>query len=169
MINPNQETRKPTLGRLLAGVGRLIGGRMRTKLEGIGLNHAQVLILSHLWHEDGQAQNALAQALHITPPTATSTLQRMERDGWIKRRRDATDQRVVRVFLTRKADAFRAQALATFRELDQELTEFLTEKERSVLMATLLKVHRHLTRSTEAPHPSRSSQEEAGRGERDEQ
>ncbi len=91
------------------------------------------------------AQNILAQALHITPPTATNTLQRMERDGWIERRRDAADQRVVRVYLTEKARALRQEARASFRELDQELTSVLTENERGILMASLLKVHRHLS------------------------
>jgi len=141
---------KPTLGHLLAKVSRLVGGRMRMKLEGIGLHHAQGMILFHLWRKEGIAQNALARALHITPPTATNTLQRMERDGWIKRRRDAADQRIVRVYLTGKAEALRSEAAATFRELDRELTAMLTENERNILMRSLLKVHDHLTRSMQA-------------------
>jgi DNA-binding MarR family transcriptional regulator len=108
------------------------------------------MILFHLWHKDGMAQNVLAQALHITPPTATNTLQRMERDGWIERRRDATDQRIVRVYLTDKARALRAEARTTFRELDRELTSVLTDSERGILMTSLLKVQRHLSQSMEA-------------------
>ena len=154
MDDPKQDPRKLTLGHLLAKVSRLVGGRMRMKLEGIGLHHAQGMILSHLWRKDGHSPEHLARALHITPPTATNTLQRMERGGWIERRRDATDQRVVRVYLTGKADALRVEALAIFRELDRELTAVLTDSERSILMASLLKVHHHLTQSIEASDPS---------------
>ena len=143
MIESNQDLQKLTLGHLLAKVSRFVGGRMRMKLDGIGLRHAQGMILFHLWRQDGIAQNVLAQALHITPPTATNTLQRMERDGWIERRRDATDQRVVRVYLTAKASALREEVRASFRDLDQELTSMLTEKECGILMGSLLKV-RHL-------------------------
>jgi DNA-binding MarR family transcriptional regulator len=150
MIDSIQNSQKLTLGHLLGKVCRLVGGRMRMRLEGIGLHHAQGMILFHLWHKDGMAQNVLAQALHITPPTATNTLQRMERDGWIERRRDATDQRIVRVYLTEKARALRAEARTTFRELDQELTSVLTDNERGILMTSLLKVHRHLSHSMEA-------------------
>jgi DNA-binding MarR family transcriptional regulator len=150
MTASEQNTQKPTLGHLLGKVCRLVGGRMRMKLEGIGLHHAQGMILFHLWHKDGTAQNVLAQALHITPPTATNTLQRMERDGWIERRRDAADQRVVRVYLTEKARALRAEARTTFRELDRELASMLTDNERDILMTSLLKVHRHLSRSVES-------------------
>jgi len=146
---PNPQ--KPTLGHLLAKVSRLVGGRMRMRLEEIGLHHAQGMILFHLWREDGLAQNVLAQALHITPPTATNTLQRMERNGWIRRRRDSVDQRVVRVFLTKRSRALRDEARCSFRELDRELTAVLSKNERKILMASLLKVHHHLSQAMEAP------------------
>jgi len=91
------------------------------------------------------AQNVLAQALNITPPTTTNTLQRMERNGWIRRRRDKTDQRIVRVYLTNKARALRQEVRNTFQELDRELTAVLSENELNILMASLLKVHHHLS------------------------
>ena len=37
-----------------------------------------------------------------------------------------------------------------FGSLDGELTAVLTDSERSILMASLLKVHHHLTQSVEA-------------------
>jgi MarR family transcriptional regulator, organic hydroperoxide resistance regulator len=147
MTELTPDPQKPALGHLLAKVSRLVGNRMRMKLEGIGLQHAQGMLLFHLWHQDGMAQNLLARALHITPPTATSTLQRMERDGWIERRRDAPDQRVVRVYLTGKARALRREAGAAFRELDGELTDVLTDTERGLLVALLSKVHWQLSRA----------------------
>jgi DNA-binding MarR family transcriptional regulator len=146
MDDSTQNSLKQTLGHLLANVSRLVGSRMRIKLEAIGLHHAQGMILFHLWRKDGIAQNVLAQALHITPPTATSTLQRMERDGWIERRRDADDQRVVRVYLTDKARTLRTEARVSLQEIDRELTSVLTDEERKRLIASLTKVHHHLSR-----------------------
>ena len=144
MKNSQQNPQKMTLGHLLANVSRLVGGRMRMRLQEFGLYHAQGMILFHLWQEDGVAQNILAQALNITPPTATNTLQRMERNGWVRRRRDKTDQRIVRVYLTEKAGALHEEVRNTFRELDQELTAVLSENERNILVASLLKVRHHL-------------------------
>ncbi|MEJ2155810.1 MAG: MarR family transcriptional regulator [Desulfobacteraceae bacterium] len=155
------DTQKPTLGHLLANVSRLVGSRMRMKLEEIGLHHAQGMILFHLWREDGIPQNALAQCLHITPPTATNTLQRMERDGWIQRRRDSGDQRVVRVYLTEKAAALRKEAGESFRELDRELTAQLSAEERKILMASLSKVREYLLLAMQTP--DRSGPGEAGK------
>lgn len=138
---------KLTLGHLLAGVSRLVGARVRENLEEIGLPHAHGMILFHLWHQDGMAQNALARVLHITPPTATSTLQRMERDGWIERLRDESDQRIVRVYLTKKAGLVRARARNVFKELDRELASVMTDTERQTLVDSLLKVQSHLSLS----------------------
>lgn len=138
-----------SLGQLLARVCRLVGRRRRTKLESIGLHHAQGMILSRLWQEDGRSQRALAEDLHITPATACNTLQRMERDGWIERRRDAADQRIVRVYLTGKARDLHEEARASFRELDREMGSALTEFEQETLRQSLLKVYRYLERVTE--------------------
>ncbi len=133
-----------SLGQLLGKVCRLVGHRRRTKMERIGLHHAQAMILFRLWHQDGISQRSLAQALHITPPTATNTLQRMERDGWITRTRDESDQRVIRVYLTEKSQMLRKEAQSSFREFDQEMTSMLSETETATLRQSLLKVHRYL-------------------------
>ncbi len=141
------EEQKPTLGQLLAKVSRLMGARMRANLEEIGLPHAHGMVLFHLWHQDGIAQNVLARALYITPPTATSTLQRMERDGWIERRRDASDQRIVLVYLTKKAEVVRDRVRKVFKELDRELASVMTDQERHIMIDSLLKVQSHLSLS----------------------
>ena len=158
MMDSQHNPQKLTLGHLLANVSRLVGGRMRMRLQEFGLYHAQGMILFHLWREDGMAQNILAQALNITPPTATNTLQRMERDGWIRRYRDATDQRIVRVYLTERASALREEVRNTFRELDRELTAVLSENERNILVASLLKVHHHLSQTIQVPDRSSHGQ-----------
>ena len=131
--------RPPRSAILLAGISRLVGGRMRGKFSEIGLRHAQAMVLFHLWHDDGMAQNTLARRLHVTPPTATNTLQRMERDGWIERTRDPLDQRIVRVSLTTKAKALRAETGAAFHALDHELADILTDSEREVFLRVVEK------------------------------
>ena len=153
MTAPQENPRELTLGQLLGQVCRLVGRRRRMKLESIGLHHAQGMILSRLWQDDGMSQRALAQALQIAPPTASNTLQRMERSGWIERHRDESDQRIVRVYLTEKARSFHEEARALFRELDREMGSALSEKEQETLRKSLLKVHRYLAAADEADPP----------------
>jgi DNA-binding MarR family transcriptional regulator len=144
MLDPNLNPQKLNLAQLLVDVSRLVGGRMRRKMESLGLQRAQGLILVQLWHGDGIAQNELARSMLIRPATVTTTLQRMERDGWIRRCRDEADQRIVRVHLTKKAGALREEISSCFRELDADMTEVLASEELTELHRLLLKVHRHL-------------------------
>jgi DNA-binding MarR family transcriptional regulator len=61
---------------------------------------AQALCLGALAHQDGMSQSEIAEMMHVTRPTVTAMLQRLEAAGVIERRDDETDQRVTRVFLT---------------------------------------------------------------------
>ena len=146
-MNPSDPPEDLSLSHLLGQVARLVGARMRARMEGIGLHRAQALMLFQLWQEDGVGQHVLAQLLHVTPATATNTLKRMERGGWVERRRDTADQRVVQVCLTDKARALHEEVRASLHELDEEMTAALSREERAVLRASLLKVRRYLARA----------------------
>jgi hypothetical protein len=52
----------------------------------------------------------------------------------------------VLVYLTAKACAVRAEDRDSFQELDTELAAILSDDERGRLIASLQKVHRHLSR-----------------------
>lgn len=149
MANSPEPTPESTLGHLLAHVSRLVVRRRRNKLASIGLHHAQGMILSQLWHNDGLSQLELARALHIRPPTASNTLQRMERDGWITRRRDETDQRIVRVYMTEKARSLHEELRDLFRDLNRELDLVLNQQEQKTLRQSLVKIHRYLAATAE--------------------
>jgi DNA-binding MarR family transcriptional regulator len=144
MIDPSQDPQKLTFGQLLAQVSRMVGGRMREKMEAIGLHRSHGMILIQLWHCDGIPQNELARAMHIRPATVTHTLQHMERIGWIRRCRDDADQRIVRVYLTEKARDLHEEVRTGLRELDADMTAVLTDDERAVLRRLLLKIRCHM-------------------------
>ncbi len=165
MTHFNSDSQKQTIGHLLAHVSRLVGMRMRLKLHEFGLSHTQGMVLADLWHKDGVAQATLAHALNITPATTTSTLQRMEKNGWVQRRRLAADQRVIQVFLTEKARSLGREIRKTFKELDLELTSVLSRAEQDNLVSSLLKVQHHLsgqTREQDANGPKGSEDTRQG-------
>jgi DNA-binding MarR family transcriptional regulator len=140
-----------TVSQLLTQVSRMSGHRVRVHMEEIGLHRGQGFALIHLWHNDGMSQGDLARSMHISPASVTNMLQRMERDGWIERRRDEADQRVVRVYLTAKANDTRIQAKRVFRELEDALNSVYTAEEQSTLKQLLTRLHEHLAPGD--PHP----------------
>ncbi|RLE33434.1 MarR family transcriptional regulator [Candidatus Acetothermia bacterium] len=135
---------RPTVGHLLSRICRLTRGRLRVKMEAIGLHRGQGLVLSYLWHNDGIPSADIARALRISPATVTNMIKRMERGGWIERRPDPEDQRVLRVHLTDKARSLKEEVRASFRELEEEITGVLTEEEEEALLSILAKVHSRL-------------------------
>jgi DNA-binding MarR family transcriptional regulator len=65
-----------------------------------GSHPGQAICLRIVARRDGLSQRELGAMLHLTPPTVTSMLQRMERSGLIQRRPDPDDQRVARIHIT---------------------------------------------------------------------
>ena len=72
-------------------------------LEPFGLTSVQFALLQRLARVDGLVQAELSRRLAIEPATLTGILQRLERDGWVRRDCDAENRRLQRVWLSEKA------------------------------------------------------------------
>ncbi len=79
-------------------------------LEPMGLTYPQYLVMLLLWERDGRSVNELGQPLMLDSGTLTPLLKRMEKAGFVERRRDARDERVTRIFLTEEGRQLRARA-----------------------------------------------------------
>lgn len=69
-------------------------------LDDLGLTYPQYLALSLLWEQDGQTVGQLATQLDLVPSTMTPLLKRLEASGFVRRERDAKNERQVIIFLT---------------------------------------------------------------------
>ena len=80
-------------------------------LEPLGLTYPQYLVLMVLWEEDGLMVREIGERLNLDSGTLTPMLKRLEAAGFVTRKRDATDERQVRIELTQKARDARPTAL----------------------------------------------------------
>jgi DNA-binding MarR family transcriptional regulator len=55
-----------------------------------------------LWEADGLTVKSLAEQLHLDSATITPLLKRLEAMGFVHRRRNVSDERVVNIFLSDK-------------------------------------------------------------------
>lgn len=93
-------------------------------LEGIGLYGSRTM-------------SETAATLGITTGTLTVAIDRLVRKGYVERRRDVTDRRVVRIELTKKGKlAYRMHSKFHTLLVDR-LTDPLDEDQRQVLLDTL--------------------------------
>ena len=79
-------------------------------LDPLGLTYPQYLAMVSLWSEDDRTVGSLGAALGLESSTLTPLLKRLEALGHVTRRRDADDERVVRVRLTPAGRALQEKA-----------------------------------------------------------
>ncbi|MDB5678713.1 MarR family winged helix-turn-helix transcriptional regulator [Sphingomonas bacterium] len=79
-------------------------------LDSLGLTYPQYLVLSALWEEDGLTISAIAGRLALESSTITPLVKRLEAAGFVKRQRNAVDERQVNVSLTAKGRGLRREA-----------------------------------------------------------
>lgn len=105
-------TSRPTLDDLdrlvtvrIARLARLLRYRMDEQLAAHGLTGVQLGLLTRLLSTDGLVQAELGRRMAIEPATLTGIVQRLEREGWVRRTFDPDNRRLQRVWLTEKARA----------------------------------------------------------------
>ena len=111
---------------------RLIRREANKRAAVLGATKAQWRVLAWLKRTgDGARQIDLAEGLDVEPITLCRMLDRLEEAGLVERRRDATDRRAWRIYLTPAAApmlvkleemglAFNADMLAGISEADRE-------------------------------------------------
>ena len=106
---------------MLAKAYQQAHGHFRKTLEPFGLTNIQHAVLEGLWYEDGQTATELGQLLVLDKATLSGVLARMEESGWVERRPDRTDGRVMRVFSSPQANAVKDKLIAARDAADTEI------------------------------------------------
>ncbi len=96
---------------LLARTSHLISIELHEQLRRRGISPPVWRVLGSLLGSTGDTVTGLAETCLLQQPTMTKLLDRMVRDGLVKRTQDQHDRRVVRVMLTERGEAL-AQDLA---------------------------------------------------------
>lgn len=76
-------------------------------LDRLGLTYPQFLAMVTLWAEDGVTVGQIGERLLLETNTLTPLLKRLETAGLVRRVRDASDERQVRIHLTEKGRSLR--------------------------------------------------------------
>jgi DNA-binding MarR family transcriptional regulator len=112
--------------------------------EALELTHSQFHTILWLGFDDRLTMGELARRLGVTEKTVTGVVDRLEREGYLQRERDAVDRRVVHVLLTVKGrETFEVMGV----QIEQKLTSFLALLEpadRRDLFRILEKLNRRL-------------------------
>jgi DNA-binding MarR family transcriptional regulator len=123
---------------MLAKAYQRAHGHFRKALEPFGITNIQHAVLEALWYEDGQTATELGQLLQLDKATLSGVLARMEEAGWVDRRADPADGRVMRVFASSRANAVKDQLIAVRETSDREILSSFSFEERLLLKRFLM-------------------------------
>ena len=93
----------------------------RPLLAPLGLTYSQYLVMLILWERAPVTVGEIGSCLHLDNGTLTPLLKRMERGGFITRRRDPRDERRVLVAPTPHGRELRTQALKIPEDLARRI------------------------------------------------
>ncbi|RAK63972.1 MarR family winged helix-turn-helix transcriptional regulator [Hymenobacter edaphi] len=94
----------------LYAVSRLVTKAYQPLLEELELTYPQYLVLLLLWEHGELSVKGLGERLLLDSGTLTPLLKRLEQRGLVSRRRDARDERSVRIGLQPAGEALRHKA-----------------------------------------------------------
>ena len=104
--------------------------RLGKVLNKYGLYSGQPLILHALERMPNSTQKELADALHISSATITTSLQRMEKAGFLTRASDLKDTRCKRITLTEKGKSVCEECHQAFDQLDESMFKGFSAEEQ---------------------------------------
>jgi DNA-binding MarR family transcriptional regulator len=99
-------------------------------LDRHGLHLGQEFYLAQLWREDGITSADLASRTGVSAPAVTKVVSGLERSGLVRRERDASDARLVRVWLTDAGRALREPVTRIWHDCERAFWGGLTDEER---------------------------------------
>jgi DNA-binding MarR family transcriptional regulator len=114
-------------------------------MDQVDMRRAQATLLCRLFVQDGMTQSEIADQLAVQGATITNMLQRMDEAGLVTRRRDAEDNRLVRVYLTEAGHEKERTINEQFMKLQEALFEGISEHDRVVLRRMLKQMLRNMS------------------------
>lgn len=95
----------------LYAAAREVVKRYRPHLDAIDLTYTQYITMMVMWEEKEITVKALGEKLFLDSGTMTPVLKSLEAKGYVIRKRSATDERSVSVFLTDSGEALKEKAV----------------------------------------------------------
>lgn len=114
-------------------------------LRELNLYVGQDNLLARLWQGDGITQMQLREHLKCEPPTVTNMVKSLEQNGFVVRKKDPIDGRVVRIYLTQAGRDLEGPVSEKWQQYQKKLLKGITEQEKVMLLELIQRIRRNLS------------------------
>lgn len=142
-MNESHFSFEDTMGGLMGRASKMLGTRLLRRFRKNDLNLTtieQMVVLIHLWKEDGQTQQALGECSKHHKTLISRAINRLEKLNMVLRVPDQNDGRIRRVYLTRIGKQVRPQIIPHVQSTLAEALEDIDAQELEICKSVLRKI-----------------------------
>ena len=81
-------------------------------LDEIGLTYTQYITMMVIWEHEKISAKEMGKLLYLDSGTLTPVLKKLEKDGYVKRKRNRSDERILEVEITEKGRLLKEDAVS---------------------------------------------------------
>ena len=111
----------------------------------IGITVTQSKVIFALYLFSGLTQRELADKIGVETPSLVPIIDKMEEDGYVKRKLDPKDRRIKRIYTTNKADALWDSMLECASHIRKVSLKEVSEQEVNSALETIKKITENLS------------------------
>lgn len=104
-------------------------------LIGCGVYRGQHQLLMFVSRHEGKSQKEIAKGLGVTTATVAVSIKKLEKEGYIKKTVDKTDNRYNQIVLTKKGNEMVAKSHRLFEQVEEEMLKGFTMEELELLVS----------------------------------
>ena len=123
--------------------------RLNARLRKERITFSQYSVLLALSRSGPMQMNKLSEHMLVAPANVTGLVDRMERKGYVKRKRDKRDRRLYVIEMTERGSRIFKSISSRFRQYTGNLGSTLTREERDSTLAALRKVRMEVEKPAE--------------------
>ena len=133
---------------LMLTATKLMGayGQCTVQAAGLKVSLAGLGVLRVLVDEDGLKSSEAAERAWSSPGTVTAVVNTLVRDGFVERRDDETDRRIVRLYITEQGRAVITYYVSQAAPRWRKAFDFATEDDEAVVRRFFVEMIGHLGR-----------------------
>ena len=124
------------LGKDIAILYRYSQKNLDRELAACGIGSGQFYVMMPLFRQDGINQDALARYIRVDKAQVTRAVQKLVDEGFVVRKRDETDRRSCRIYLTEKGREIEPALKAIARRWEDLLLSGLSPRERERVLCS---------------------------------
>ncbi len=133
-----------SLGYLVRDTYRAFTRELETRIAAEGVSIGQWYFLRALWEEDGLTQRELSRRVGMMEPTTVTAVNAMAAKGLVRRERDESDRRKMKIILTPHGRELKERLLPCAKAVNELAVDGLSEEEVATLRRLLARARHNL-------------------------